>query len=435
MPFDPKFDAIYRLIVRCCTEQGLECTRADEDAKPGKITQKIYEKVAGAGIVIADMTDRNANVFYELGLAHAISDDVILLAQSTDDVPFDLRNFLHIQYDNTFDGAEKLSASLSKALTSIVRSAEMPIDASVDSLPETPTDLEAASIDISVAHLQAEIARGQGDFATAADWLKKGLEAARLGQGDASEVGNCAIEAELCRLFDLAEALYLCALDREPGHVNNRQCYVSFILDHRGSDSAKLDKVGAMLADLEGVPERQERTRSLRAQYASKRQRSGEDVDMDAIIEDLLGDGEFNTLKEAAPALLVLQDAKRYDDMRTLVNRMRKSVDKDEIFKLDRVMADALAASGIPAMHDEAIELYDTLLNNGDDATPEVKHNLATLLYGRRGKGDGERANELWLQAYAERPSDQSIRKAFAQYLVQNKQDGEAQKVLEGQPL
>lgn len=82
MPFADSFSAIYRLIQRVCTEQGLTCQRADEDVKPGKITSKIYDAVAEAGIIIADMTGRNPNVFYEMGLAHAISDNVILPTQT-----------------------------------------------------------------------------------------------------------------------------------------------------------------------------------------------------------------------------------------------------------------------------------------------------------------------------------------------------------------
>ena len=115
MPFEERFDPFYRLIFRCCSEQDLDCMRVDEDAIPGKITEKIYERIAEAGILIVDMTGRNPNVFYELGLAHAISDNIILLTQSTDDVPFDLRDFTHIEYSNSVEGAEKLLTNLSKA--------------------------------------------------------------------------------------------------------------------------------------------------------------------------------------------------------------------------------------------------------------------------------------------------------------------------------
>jgi hypothetical protein len=45
------------------------------------------------------LTDKNANVFYELGLAHAIGKPVILISEKIDDVPFDLRNYRVITYD------------------------------------------------------------------------------------------------------------------------------------------------------------------------------------------------------------------------------------------------------------------------------------------------------------------------------------------------
>jgi hypothetical protein len=101
MPFDDSFSALYRLVARCCHEENLRCERADSDARPGKITSKIYEYIANSAIFIVDMTGRNPNVFYELGLAHAISDNVILLTQHRDDVPFDLRDFKYIHYVNT----------------------------------------------------------------------------------------------------------------------------------------------------------------------------------------------------------------------------------------------------------------------------------------------------------------------------------------------
>ncbi|MBF0539640.1 MAG: hypothetical protein HQL03_15465 [Nitrospirae bacterium] len=50
-------------------------------------------------MIIADMTGKNANVFYEVGYAHASGKEVILLTQKAEDIPVDLRNFNHIVYD------------------------------------------------------------------------------------------------------------------------------------------------------------------------------------------------------------------------------------------------------------------------------------------------------------------------------------------------
>jgi hypothetical protein len=58
------------------------------------------------------LTDRNPNVFYELGLAHALNKEVILLTQDINDVPFDLRHFRIIVYQDSISGADKLKSTL-----------------------------------------------------------------------------------------------------------------------------------------------------------------------------------------------------------------------------------------------------------------------------------------------------------------------------------
>ena len=54
MPFEPAFDAIFRVIERSCKDHNLVCVRADSDTKPGKISEKIYQYIFSAGIIIAD---------------------------------------------------------------------------------------------------------------------------------------------------------------------------------------------------------------------------------------------------------------------------------------------------------------------------------------------------------------------------------------------
>jgi hypothetical protein len=71
-------------------------------------------------VVIADMTDRNPNVFYELGVRHALRNATVLVAQDLQDVPFDLRHFAAIQYDWTTKlGKDSFSATISKVLHEI----------------------------------------------------------------------------------------------------------------------------------------------------------------------------------------------------------------------------------------------------------------------------------------------------------------------------
>jgi hypothetical protein len=101
MPFNSAlknvYDAIKSTIDNYC---GLKCKRADEISNSGRITNDIWKNISKARFLIADLTDRNPNVFYELGLAHALNKQVILLTQNTDEVPFDLREIRYITYDS-----------------------------------------------------------------------------------------------------------------------------------------------------------------------------------------------------------------------------------------------------------------------------------------------------------------------------------------------
>jgi len=99
IPFDKKFDDVYQLgIKKACDDAGAYAERVDEQLFNEDILQRIYNQIAKADIIIADMTGRNENVFYETGYAHALGKHVILLTQKTDDIPFDLKHYPHILY-------------------------------------------------------------------------------------------------------------------------------------------------------------------------------------------------------------------------------------------------------------------------------------------------------------------------------------------------
>lgn len=99
MPFQRKFKDVYVLgIKQACKDAGAQCERVDEQIFSTTILQQIYEQIKKADIIVADMSGRNANVFYETGYAHALGKHVILLTQQVEDIPFDLKHFPHIIY-------------------------------------------------------------------------------------------------------------------------------------------------------------------------------------------------------------------------------------------------------------------------------------------------------------------------------------------------
>jgi hypothetical protein len=100
MPFGEAFNAIYKDGIKAaCKEAGVSCERVDEQKFDGRILDRIYSQIAKADIIVADMTGRNPNVFYEVGYAHAIHKRVILLTQNVEDIPFDLTDYQHIVYE------------------------------------------------------------------------------------------------------------------------------------------------------------------------------------------------------------------------------------------------------------------------------------------------------------------------------------------------
>jgi hypothetical protein len=122
MPFAHQFQPTYDDHIRPSVERsGLRCERADEISGTNLITWDIWEKINRARFLIADLTDRNPNVFYELGLAHAISKDVILLTQSMDFVPFDLKALRCIVYEFTPRGVQLLEKRLSDTITALMK--------------------------------------------------------------------------------------------------------------------------------------------------------------------------------------------------------------------------------------------------------------------------------------------------------------------------
>lgn len=123
-PFAGALGGYYESIYRPAIEQaGLEPMRADAEIfGTGKIMDQIWRGIRAASVLVAELTTKNPNVFYELGLAHALEKPVVLVSSNQEDVPFDLRHIRVILYDQTdpFWGQkliDKLADNLRSALS------------------------------------------------------------------------------------------------------------------------------------------------------------------------------------------------------------------------------------------------------------------------------------------------------------------------------
>jgi len=99
IPFDKAFDDVYKLgIKETANNLDIIAERVDEQIFREGILERIYRQIEVADIIVADMTGQNANVFYEVGYAHAKGKLCILLTKNADDIPFDLKHHRHIVY-------------------------------------------------------------------------------------------------------------------------------------------------------------------------------------------------------------------------------------------------------------------------------------------------------------------------------------------------
>lgn len=87
------------LIIPAIEEFNYKCIRADELAQSGRIDTQVIDLVIKSDLVIADLSDHNPNVFYELAVRHAFQKPVILIIEEGQNIPFDVKTHRTIYYN------------------------------------------------------------------------------------------------------------------------------------------------------------------------------------------------------------------------------------------------------------------------------------------------------------------------------------------------
>lgn len=122
MPFDQNYQDVYKTIKETLESEKLniECNRADDFQQP-HIIETILKGIKKAEYIIADLTESSPNVFYELGLAHSVKDidKVIIITQDMEYVPFDIRQFRCIVYEQSIEGVKNLQEELQKTFNEV----------------------------------------------------------------------------------------------------------------------------------------------------------------------------------------------------------------------------------------------------------------------------------------------------------------------------
>jgi hypothetical protein len=112
MPFEPAFDEVWQIIEKPLRDAGYRVERADTDPTHGNVLRDVVRGIAEADLVVADLTNANANVFYELGLSHGLKVPTILITQSAQEVPFDLLTYRFVPYTTGYAAAQELQEKL-----------------------------------------------------------------------------------------------------------------------------------------------------------------------------------------------------------------------------------------------------------------------------------------------------------------------------------
>ena len=110
MPFGEKkdldgksinFDKIYKDFIKgAVAELGIKCVRCDEIVETGWIHSKMFKHIFEADVAVVDITALNPNVFYELGIRHALNKHVtVLIRKAGTPTPFNIQGFQMLEYN------------------------------------------------------------------------------------------------------------------------------------------------------------------------------------------------------------------------------------------------------------------------------------------------------------------------------------------------
>ena len=115
--YEEAVEIVEEVIEPACTEAGLTPIRADGLARAGEITEQVFRRLRDDDVVIADLTDANPNVMYELGLRHT-QDKLTVQVGEYGRLPFDITVIRTIQFSRSRLGLIRARQELVRILES-----------------------------------------------------------------------------------------------------------------------------------------------------------------------------------------------------------------------------------------------------------------------------------------------------------------------------
>lgn len=159
-------DLVLKHVISPAVEDlGYKPLRADHISEPGMITSQVIQYIIESPLVIADLTERNPNVFYELALRHAIRKPLVQLISKGENIPFDVAGTRTIYLDHRdLESVSESKEEIKKQIAALERdptNVETPISVSMDlqllRKSEDPQKRTTADILSSITELQQGI--------------------------------------------------------------------------------------------------------------------------------------------------------------------------------------------------------------------------------------------------------------------------------------
>jgi hypothetical protein len=119
MPFQDTFFEMYEAAVVPAVERcGLSAKHAGEIFGNREVIEDIWDSICSARVIVVDVTGRNPNVFYELGVCHTLGKECVVITQTDSDVPFDIRHRRYLRYD--VKKPKLLTANLERTIRAVL---------------------------------------------------------------------------------------------------------------------------------------------------------------------------------------------------------------------------------------------------------------------------------------------------------------------------
>jgi tetratricopeptide (TPR) repeat protein len=455
MPFRDEFDDVY-LVVRDAVAASsrdlrvdIECSRADEISRPGRISEQILESIKSADLIIADLTGNNPNVMYELGYAHALGRPAVILNQDVHQAPFDVKDFRQILYDRgrlMKDCRPRIISAISDLFGSESLDDQASAAASVEggdherSEVRAPSPLRPGSKLVALLqslNLKLQIANKKSDGKMAASLGKQVRElldrVTVVSAGDVQDIrntaavaGNCGVELERADLQAEAENVYRRAIGLFPDFAGLHFQYSDLLVDLGRLDEAASElERGRRLNPAEPNIGKIEMKMALAGGKPT--------LDLGPALQKKFEENPGDSGAALAYLLFLDRTGASLAEFETACKKWEAALPAETRGNATRALADRLASNDDKDSRNRAIQMYETMLPttpSGDRHA--VLHNLATLY---AIAGEREQAKAKWTEAYRIDPGHPAVQAAFSQRLASWGDLDLAVKVAGGEPI